>query len=39
MWTAWLRTLDDYGVVVELADPADEGTIDALEDKLGLDLP
>ncbi|HEY2832838.1 MAG TPA: SMI1/KNR4 family protein [Sporichthyaceae bacterium] len=39
MWTAWLRTLDDFGVVVELADPADEATIDELEDKLGLDLP
>jgi hypothetical protein len=39
MWTAWLRAIDDYGVVVELSDPADETTIDALEDQLGLDLP
>jgi hypothetical protein len=39
MWTAWLRTIDDFGVVVELADPAPEATIDALEDKLGVDLP
>ena len=39
MWTAWLRTIDDFGVVVELAEPADAATIDACEDKLGLDLP